>query len=50
MPLGRATSGLTLTIEIDLTSEEEVSESTLETKVKETLRQIGVTIREEKLT
>jgi hypothetical protein len=47
IPLGQATSGLTFTMEIELASEEGVTASTLENKVKETIRQIGATIVEE---
>ena len=47
IPLSQAASGLTFTMEIDVTSEEGVSESTLENKVKETIRQIGARVVEE---
>jgi hypothetical protein len=46
MPLGQATSGLTFKMEIELTSEEGITESTLENKVKETIRQIGARVVE----
>jgi hypothetical protein len=48
MPLGQVTSDLTFTMEIEFSSEDGVSESTLEQKVKETIRQIGARILEEK--
>jgi hypothetical protein len=47
MPLSQTTSDLTFTIEVELTSEDGVSESTLEQKVKETIRQIGARVVEE---
>ena len=37
------------TLEIDVTSAEGISQSTLENKIKETVRQIGATLRDEKL-
>jgi hypothetical protein len=47
MPLGQVTSDLTFTMEIEFSSEDGVSESTLEQKVKETIRQIGARVVEE---
>jgi hypothetical protein len=49
IPLAQVTSGLTFKMEIDVTSEEGISESTLENKVKETIRQIGARVVEEKV-
>jgi hypothetical protein len=44
-----ADGGLTLTLELDITSDEGIPEATLEQKVKETIRQIGArVVREEK--
>jgi len=47
IPLGQCTTGLTFQMEIDVTSEDGITESTLENKVKETLRQIGARVVEE---
>ncbi|MEA3341928.1 MAG: hypothetical protein U9R15_18350, partial [Chloroflexota bacterium] len=47
MPLSAAAGEITFTMEIDVSSEEGVSEATLEHKVKETIRQIGARIVEE---
>ncbi len=49
MPLSQAAGEVTFTMEIDVTSEEGISESTLEHKVRETIRQIGAKIVEEKV-
>jgi hypothetical protein len=47
MPLSQAAGEVTFTMEIEVTSDEGISDSTLEQKVKETIRQIGARIVEE---
>jgi len=47
IPLAQVTSGLTFKMEIDVTSEDGITESTLENTIKETLRQIGAQVVEE---
>ena len=48
VPLSKlADDGLTFTLELDVTSSEGIPESVLETRVKETIRQIGARIVEE---
>jgi hypothetical protein len=49
MPLSQAAGEATFTMEIEVTSEEGISDSTLEQKVKETIRQIGARIVEEEI-
>jgi hypothetical protein len=49
MPLSQAASEVTFTMEIEVTSEEGISDSTLEQKVKETIRQIGARVVEEEI-
>jgi hypothetical protein len=49
MPLSQAAGEVTFTMEIEVTSEEGISDSTLEQKVKETIRQIGARVVEERL-
>ncbi len=50
IPLSQVTSDLKFSMAFDFTSEEGVSESTLENVVKETLRQIGARVVEEEET
>ena len=47
MPPSAAVEDLKFTLEIDVNSDEGVTQSTLENKIKETIRQIGATLREE---
>jgi hypothetical protein len=47
MPLSAVVGEFKFTLEIDISSAEGISHSTLENKVKETIRQIGATLREE---
>ena len=50
MPLSHSTDGqLKFTLELDVTSTEGISRDTLETKIKETIRQIGAKIAEEEV-
>ena len=49
MPISRAVGDFTFTLEIDVSSTEGISQSTLENKIKETIRQIGATLRDETL-
>jgi hypothetical protein len=49
MPLSSAAGEVTFTMEIDVTSEDGISEATLENKIKETIRQIGANLRDETL-
>ncbi len=46
MPLSAVVGEFKFTLEIDVSSAEGISHSTLENKVKETIRQIGATLRE----
>jgi hypothetical protein len=46
MPLNRAMGDFTFTIEIDVSGEGGLSASTLEQKIKETVRQIGAQLRD----
>lgn len=47
MPLSNLVDGLTFTLELDVDSAEGISESTVEAKIKETIRQIGARITKE---
>jgi hypothetical protein len=48
-PISNEIGDFKMTIEIDISSEKGISQSTIETKVKETLMQIGAEIEEEKM-
>jgi hypothetical protein len=48
LPLSANVDNLKFTLQIDVTSDEGVTQSTLENKIKETIRQIGATLKEEK--
>jgi hypothetical protein len=47
MPINRAVGDFEFTLEIDVSSEEGISQSALENQIKETLRQIGARVEEE---
>jgi hypothetical protein len=47
MPINRAVGDFKFTLEIDVSSEEGISQSALENQIKETLRQIGARVEEE---
>jgi hypothetical protein len=47
MPLSSSVKDLKFTLEIDVTSEEGITQATLENKIKETIRQIGANLRHE---
>ncbi len=49
MPLSAAVGEFNFTLEVDVTSAEGISQSTLENKIKETIRQIGATLQDEAL-
>jgi hypothetical protein len=49
MPISQEIGGFKLKIELDILDEEGISKSTIEDKVKETVRQIGGKIEEEEL-
>jgi hypothetical protein len=49
MPINRAVGDFEFTLEIDVKSEEGISQSALENQIKETLRQIGARVEEEDL-
>lgn len=49
IPLSRSVGDFSLTIEIDVSSTDGISETTLENQIKETIRQIGAHIDTEKL-
>jgi hypothetical protein len=49
MPISAAVRDFKFTLEIDVTSAEGISQSTLENKIKETIRQIGARLRDEQL-
>jgi hypothetical protein len=49
LPLSSLVKDMKFTLEIDVTSEEGISQATLENKIKETIRQIGARVREERL-
>ena len=49
LPLSLAVKDLKFALEIDVTSEEGITQATLENKIKETIRQIGARLREEGL-
>jgi hypothetical protein len=49
MPLSGAVGDFKLTLEIDVTSAEGITQATLENKIKETIRQIGATLQDERL-
>ena len=49
IPLSNVVDGsLTFTLELDVTSQEGITQDTLENKIKETVRQIGAEVREER--
>jgi hypothetical protein len=49
LPLSSLVKDMRFTLEIDVTSEEGVPKATLENKIKETIRQIGASVREEEI-
>jgi len=49
LPLSSLVKDMKFTLEIDVTSEEGVPQATLENKIKETIRQIGANLDEERL-
>ena len=49
MPISGAVGDFKFTLEIEVSSTEGISQSTLESKIKETIRQIGANLREETL-
>jgi hypothetical protein len=49
MPINRAVGDFEFTIEIDVTSEEGLSKAELENTIKETVRQIGARVVEERV-
>jgi hypothetical protein len=49
LPISRAVGEFDLTLEIDVTSEEGISKAALESQIKETIRQIGGKVVEEKV-
>lgn len=49
LPLSSLVKDMKFTLEIDVTGEEGVPKATLENKIKETIRQIGASLREEDL-
>jgi hypothetical protein len=49
LPLSSLVKEMKFTLEIDVTSDEGISLATLENKIKETIRQIGARVREERL-
>jgi hypothetical protein len=49
LPLSSLVKDMKFTLEIDVASEEGISQATLENKIKETIRQIGAWVKEERL-
>jgi hypothetical protein len=49
LPLSAVVGEFKFTLEIDISSAEGISQSTLENKIKETIRQIGARLRDEQL-
>ncbi len=49
MPISQAVGDFKFTLAVDVSSAEGISQSTLENKIKETIRQIGATLRDETL-
>ncbi|MDY7079092.1 MAG: DUF499 domain-containing protein [Chloroflexota bacterium] len=49
MPISRAVGEFEFTLEIEVASAEGISQTTLENQIKETIRQIGATLRDETL-
>jgi hypothetical protein len=48
-PISRSVGEFKFTIEIDVTSEEGIAQSTLENQIKETIRQIGGIVENEEV-
>jgi len=49
LPLSSLVKDMKFTLEIDVTSDEGIPKATLENKIKETIRQIGAYLRDERL-
>jgi len=49
MPISRAVGDFEFTLELDVSGAEGLSQATLDSQVKETIRQIGATLRDEVL-
>jgi hypothetical protein len=49
MPFSRLVGDFKFTLDIDVTSMEGISHTILENQIKETIRQIGAKVKEEKL-
>lgn len=49
MPINRAVGDFTFTLEVQISAEEGISPATLENTIKETVRQIGARVVDERL-
>jgi hypothetical protein len=49
LPISRAAGDFKFTIEIDVTSQDGITQATLENQIKETIRQIGARVEDENL-